>query len=73
MLVIINFKNCQIIIALLALMKPGRCIWPHPLRMHIHTHVHVRETPGGFINPTSARKNRGVTMTALICFLSFLS
>lgn len=73
MVVIIIFKNCQIVIALLALMKPGRCRLPHQLRMHMHTHVHVRETPGGFINPASARKDRGVTMAALFCFFSFLS
>lgn len=39
----------------------------------MHTPIHVRETPGGFINPASAKKNRGITMVSSFCLLSFLS
>lgn len=39
----------------------------------MHMPIHVRETPGGFINPASAKKNRGITMVSIFCLLSFLS
>lgn len=39
----------------------------------MHMPIHVRETPSGFINPASAKKNRGITMVSSFCLLSFLS
>lgn len=58
----------------LAPKKPRRYRLAHMLKLwHTHWHAQVREPLSGFINATSLRETREVTMVSLFYFLSSLS